>query len=111
MAASKLIDHPRNGERIAAVDAVFAGVAWAPTRGIDRVEVRIDDGAWLEAEITEPLSSAAWGQWKLDMPVEVGEHSVTVRATDGQGETQTSEETRSDPDGATGHHQISFKAV
>jgi DMSO/TMAO reductase YedYZ molybdopterin-dependent catalytic subunit len=105
------IDHPRSGERISAPDTVFAGVAWAPTRGIARVEVRLDDGDWMEAELTTPLSGDAWVQWKLAVPVEPGEHTVSVRATDGTGSTQTAEEQRPAPDGATGHHRIEFRAV
>ncbi len=105
------IDHPRRGERVAAPDAVFAGVAWAPTLGIDRVEIRIDDGPWVDAELTAPLSGDAWVQWKRALPVEPGNHTVTVRATDGRGETQTPERSRPDPDGATGHHSIDFRAV
>ncbi len=105
------IDHPRRGERIAAPDAVFAGVAWAPTKGIDRVEIRIDDGPWLDAELTTPLSGDAWVQWKRAIPVDPGTHTVTVRATDGTGATQTAERSRPDPDGATGHHSIDFRAV
>jgi DMSO/TMAO reductase YedYZ molybdopterin-dependent catalytic subunit len=105
------IDHPRQGERISAPDAVFAGVAWAPTKGIDRVEIRIDDGPWVDAELTTPLSGDAWVQWKRVLPVEPGSHTVTVRATDGTGGTQTAERSRPDPDGATGHHAIDFRAV
>jgi hypothetical protein len=105
------IDHPRRGERISAPDAVFAGVAWAPGRGISRVDVRVDAGDWIEAELTTPLSGDAWVQWRVAIPVDPGEHTVTVRATDGTGATQTSETQRPAPDGATGHHRVDFRAV
>ena len=105
------IDHPRKGERIAGPDTIIAGVAWAPTRGIEKVEVRVDDGPWTEAELTVPLSGDAWVQWKLAMSVEPGEHFAYVRATDGSGMTQTEESSRPAPDGATGYHKIGFVAV
>jgi hypothetical protein len=36
-----------------------------------------------------------------------GEHEIRVRATDGDGETQTDEIAPPNPDGATGWHTIS----
>jgi hypothetical protein len=105
------IDHPRNGEEISGVDTVIAGVAWAPTRGVARVEVRVDGGEWLEAELTTPLSDQAWVQWKVDHPVAAGRHLVEVRATDGTGETQTADVQAPAPNGATGYHEITFSAV
>jgi hypothetical protein len=35
-----------------------------------------------------------------------GEHTIRVRATDGDGVVQTDEQSRPDPDGARGHHTI-----
>ncbi|MEA2651543.1 MAG: hypothetical protein QOI85_1264, partial [Chloroflexota bacterium] len=35
-----------------------------------------------------------------------GDHVISVRATDGEGEVQTDERTRPAPDGARGHHTI-----
>src|SRR5262245_19484066 len=40
------IDTPIPGARFSAATVPIAGVAWAQHRGIDRVEVRIDDGEW-----------------------------------------------------------------
>lgn len=102
------IDHPRKGQEIAENPVVLAGVAWAPTRGIDRVEVQLDDGEWIEAELTTPLSGKAWVQWKAEIPTVSGKHQARVRATDGTGTTQTPLESRPAPDGATGYHEISF---
>ena len=102
------IDHPRSGRRIPGDPAVIAGVAWAPLKGIDRVEVSIDDGPWAEAELSVPLSDAAWVQWKLETPLATGEHFVEVRATDGTGETQTEVRSRPAPNGATGWHGVAF---
>jgi DMSO/TMAO reductase YedYZ molybdopterin-dependent catalytic subunit len=84
----------------------IAGVAWAPTRGIERVEVRIDDRPWREATLAAALDVDSWRQWFLRWDATPGRHVIAVRATDGSGETQTDERTRVDPDGASGHHTI-----
>jgi DMSO/TMAO reductase YedYZ molybdopterin-dependent catalytic subunit len=102
------IDHPRKGQEVAEDPLVLAGVAWAPTRGIDRVEVQLDNGEWIEAQLTSPLSDKAWVQWKVEVQAGPGKHQARVRATDGTGETQTPNESRPAPDGATGYHEISF---
>jgi DMSO/TMAO reductase YedYZ molybdopterin-dependent catalytic subunit len=104
------IDVPRRGELVNGQPAVFAGVAWAPLKEIERVEVQIDDGPWLEAELSTPLSEAAWVQWRLETPVAPGEHHARVRATDGTGATQTETRTPPAPDGATGWHSVRFVA-
>jgi hypothetical protein len=83
-------------------------VAWAPDRGIARVEVQLDDTPWQEAALSVPISDATWVQWKLDATVAAGDHRLRVRATDRTGETQTEIETRPDPNGARGWHTIKF---
>ncbi len=102
------IDRPRRGERVTENPLVLAGVAWAPTRGIAKVEVQINDGEWLECELTSPLSDRAWVQWRAEVPATPGEYRVRVRATDGDGETQTAERSRPAPNGATGYHDTTF---
>jgi len=102
------IDLPRG--RAPAGPTMIAGVAWAPTRGISAVEVQIDDEPWRAAELSQPLSSAAWVQWRVTWDVAAGRHVARVRATDGQGSVQTAERTRPAPDGARGYHEIQFTA-
>ena len=85
---------------------VIAGVAWAPTRGIERVEVRVDTGPWQEATLAAPLSVDCWRQWFLPWDVAPGRYVIAVRATDGTGETQTAERTDVAPNGASGHHTV-----
>lgn len=105
------IDKPKSGETLPAGSVVAAGVAWAPTRGIARVEVQVDEDPWVEAELTEPLSEDAWVQWKAELAVGSGSHLLKVRATDGDGITQTSDLARPAPDGATGWHTIDFSVA
>ncbi len=100
------IDTPRHNARIAPVRRAIAGVAWAPTRGISKVEVQVDDGPWLEAVLSEPLSDDTWRQWMLEWDPVPGTHVIRVRATDGDGVLQDSELRPPAPDGATGWHTI-----
>jgi DMSO/TMAO reductase YedYZ molybdopterin-dependent catalytic subunit len=83
-----------------------AGVAWAPDRGISRVEVQVDDGAWSESELSAPISDATWVQWLYRWDAQPGNHTLRVRATDGAGEVQTDRVTEPAPDGARGHHAV-----
>jgi DMSO/TMAO reductase YedYZ molybdopterin-dependent catalytic subunit len=103
------IDVPRHGSTVDGGQVVVAGVAWAPTRGIAGVEVRIDGGDWVAAEVSEPLGDAAWVQWRATVQAEPGTtHTCEVRATDGTGETQTDTVRPPAPDGATGWHRVEF---
>ncbi len=99
------IDTPRNGTSVAAGRVAIAGVAWAPDRGIARVEVAID-GVWQDAKLTTPISDATWVQWLVAWDATPGSHAIVVRATDGSGAVQTAERTPPAPDGARGNHAI-----
>ncbi len=100
------IDTPRRGASVPAGLIPLAGVAWAPNLGIERVEVRIDGGEWLEATLGESLGINAWRQWVLRWDAPPGRHRIEVRATDGSGETQIEQRTPVAPDGASGWHTI-----
>jgi len=92
-----------------AVDGMIpvGGIAWAGDRGIQRVELQVDDGEWVEATLrTPPLSTLTWVQWRYDWPMVSGRHTFRVRATDGTRTLQTAEEHGTRPDGATGYHQM-----
>ena len=100
------IDVPRDGQTVDVGEAVIAGVAWAPTRGIEQVEIRIDEGPWQEATLAARLDVDCWRQWFLPWEADPGVHRIAVRATDGDGEVQTDERTPVAPDGASGRHDI-----
>lgn len=102
------IDVPPRNTQIPAGPMKIAGVAWAPDRGISRVEVSIDDGDFADATLSVPISDATWVQWELPWTATSGSHTATVRATDGTGEVQTETVTRPDPNGARGWHRIPF---
>jgi DMSO/TMAO reductase YedYZ molybdopterin-dependent catalytic subunit len=101
------IDTPQSNARLAPGLHQMAGVAWAPSRGISKVEVQLGEGAdWVEAELSEPLSQNSWLQWAVEWDAPPGTHQIQVRATDGEGNLQTDEIRQPAPDGATGWHRI-----
>jgi hypothetical protein len=69
--------------------ADVGGIAYAGSRGVSRVEVRVDEGEWLEATLRAPLSETTWVVWRVQLPVSQGDHAFAVRAFDGQGQPQT----------------------
>jgi DMSO/TMAO reductase YedYZ molybdopterin-dependent catalytic subunit len=99
------IDTPRYGARLAAGPVRIAGIAWAPDRGISKVEVAVD-GTWRTAVLSTPISDATWVQWVADWDATSGDHEILVRATDGTGTVQEVRSTPPAPDGARGWHTI-----
>jgi DMSO/TMAO reductase YedYZ molybdopterin-dependent catalytic subunit len=105
------IDVPRHRAQVAAGEVIVAGVAWAPDRGVARVEVSINGNAWTDAELSTPISDATWLQWIYRWNAQRGPNQIQVRATDGSGEIQTARQTQPAPDGARGHHTIDVNVV
>ena len=96
------IDLPRGSVSVG--QTAVAGVAWAMDGdGISRVEVSIDDGPWQDAQLADQPTPRTWRQWWLEWTATPGEHAIAVRATNGMGETQTSEIREVVPSGATGY--------
>jgi DMSO/TMAO reductase YedYZ molybdopterin-dependent catalytic subunit len=98
------IDTPRSKADSGTV--VVAGVAWAQHRGISAVELRVDDGEWRPCRLSDVATTDTWRQWLLEWDAEPGDHTLTVRATDGDGTPQTSDVQGVIPDGATGLHSV-----
>jgi hypothetical protein len=71
----------------------IGGIAHAGAKGISKVEIQIDDAPWQAAELREPLSELTWVLWRYDWPFAAGTHWLAVRAYDGQGRLQETEET------------------
>ena len=91
---------------------MLGGTAWAQQRGIATVEVRIDDGDWREAELGAEVTPDTWVQWSLRWEeASPGDHSIMVRATDGEGEVQTEERANPAPDGSSGWHTVRCTVV
>lgn len=100
------IDTPKPFARPKTGTVVIAGVAWAQHRGIEKVEVRIDDGPWNEADLAAQDTTDTWRQWSYRWNATPGTHTLTVRATDQRGRTQTEKRASTMPDGASGWHSV-----
>jgi hypothetical protein len=78
------------------------------------VEVRFDGGEWQPTQLVPNTvakgsnATDAWVQWTAEWNAIPGEHSIEVRATDTKGTVQTADVAPVAPDGATGHHHVSF---
>jgi DMSO/TMAO reductase YedYZ molybdopterin-dependent catalytic subunit len=99
---SSRIDTPRLDKQIDAGPTKIAGVAWAQTVGIAKVEVSIVDGPWQPATLATAINEDTWVQWYVDWEATSGTHYVAVRATDKQGNLQIKERAPIAPDGSSG---------
>jgi DMSO/TMAO reductase YedYZ molybdopterin-dependent catalytic subunit len=102
------IDVPGNGGIVKIGDLSLAGVAFAGTRGIGKVEFSTDGGAsWSEATLAPPLSPLTWVLWSATWaPATEGAYVLKVRATDGTGARQESRGAPSYPSGASGYDTV-----
>ncbi|WP_211208738.1 molybdopterin-dependent oxidoreductase [Aeromicrobium marinum] len=107
---SSRIDVPESFQTFP-VDAVrVGGVAWAQNVGIERIEVQVDGGEWVDAELAAQDSIDTWRQWSWQWDdATPGNHQLTVRATNADGETQTSDRVPIAPNGSTGLHSVQFR--
>ena len=104
------IDTPKGSSTVPAGKVTVSGISWAQHTGIDKVEVRLDQGAWQPAELSAEVSNDTWRMWWIDFDLPKGEHQVSARATDKSGYTQTDRLADVVPDGATGWHTITCSA-
>ena len=80
------------------------GIAYSGAKGISRVEVRVGEGEWVEAELRDPLADTTWVVWRYDWPLKQGEFTFEVRTYDGDGNMQSDRDRGTKPSGATGIH-------
>jgi DMSO/TMAO reductase YedYZ molybdopterin-dependent catalytic subunit len=85
----------------------IGGIAFSGARGISKVEVRVDGGAWEPAKLRTPLSETTWIIWRYEWPFEDGEHTFEVRSAEGDGTPQIEEQGDNRPSGATRIHSRS----
>jgi DMSO/TMAO reductase YedYZ molybdopterin-dependent catalytic subunit len=103
------IDVPRSNQKVPMGPVVFGGVAWAQNRGVRAVEVRVGDGGWQPAQLGASYSNQTWRLWSFPWDAKnIGKQTISVRATDNTGATQTEAQASPVPDGATGWHTINF---
>ena len=99
---SSRLDTPSIGEAVPAGKIPIAGVAWAQSVGIERVEVKIDEGDWMPATMSTPINDDTWVQWFMEWDATPGTHYVAVRAVNKNGDLQIEERAPIAPDGSTG---------
>ena len=68
----------------------LTGAAWSDGTPLKKVEVRIDDGEWIQAEIDrKQRSKYSWSFWSHDWTDPApGEHTLVSRAIDAEGRVQ-----------------------
>ncbi|MGD8193025.1 molybdopterin-dependent oxidoreductase [Herbiconiux sp. P18] len=99
---SSRIDTPRVDKQVVAGPAKIAGVAWAQTVGIERVEVQIDNGDWQPATLSTAVNVDTWVQWYVDWTPTAGTHYIAVRAVDKAGNLQIEDRAPIVPNGTSG---------
>jgi len=104
------IDVPSGGAQVAAGRVRVGGSAWQQNIGIRAVEVQLDGGAWQPANLGRPSLKDTWVQWDATLDVPSGDHQLRVRATNDDGEVQTSVRAAPAPNGASGWDTVSFSA-
>jgi DMSO/TMAO reductase YedYZ molybdopterin-dependent catalytic subunit len=103
---SSRIDTPKPFSTVAAGQTVIGGVAWAQHRGVARVEVRINGGAWQPARLGPDAGVDYWRQWYLPWDAPKGRHLVAVRAITVDGDVQTPVRRTPFPDGSSGIQEV-----
>ena len=100
------IDVPSGNATLRPGRTMIAGVAWAQHKGIDAVEVRLNNGPWRRATLAPVPGIDCWRQWYLPWDARPGRHVIQARATDATGYTQTGVLSPPEPNGATGYPTV-----
>jgi DMSO/TMAO reductase YedYZ molybdopterin-dependent catalytic subunit len=100
------IDVPKPLSQVKAGRITVAGVAWAPAKGIAKVEVSADNGPWQKATLAASGGIDTWRQWMWGWDARPGLHNLRVRATDNSGATQTPQRAYPVPNGASGWDSV-----
>lgn len=105
---STRIDTPRALAQLDQGENVIGGVAWAQQNGgVAKVQVRIDGGAWTDAELGPSAGNDYWRQWFYRWDAtESGRHTLAARVIDGNGNTQDSSRSLPFPEGASGIQEV-----
>lgn len=100
------IEVPRPLSTVAPGAIAIAGTSWAQHRGIDGVEVQVDDEPWGKARLGKVPSADTWRQWWIPWMAKTGRHTIRVRAADGTGQVQSEARIAPFPSGAQGWHEV-----
>ncbi|HEY3061679.1 MAG TPA: molybdopterin-dependent oxidoreductase [Chloroflexota bacterium] len=108
------IDVPGDGTVLLDGPQRVAGIAYAGDRGIETVEFSVDGGkSWDEASFVEPAAGKdAMVRWEGSFNLAPQSSlTIVVRATDGNGDVQSSQFVLPQPDGASGRHAVTVYAA
>jgi DMSO/TMAO reductase YedYZ molybdopterin-dependent catalytic subunit len=105
------IDVPKSYPDVRLGAGTVAGMAWAQHRGIEKVEVQVDNGPWQTATLASWNNPDTWRQWRLGWTAPAGSHNLAVRATDATGAVQVAANAPPAPDGATGYDTESVQVT
>ncbi|WP_109506777.1 molybdopterin-dependent oxidoreductase [Nocardioides speluncae] len=103
---SSRIDTPKPLATLDPGQTVIGGIAWAQHRGIAKVEVRIDGGAWQAAKLGPSAGIDYWQQWYLPWEATSGSHMLACRATTKDGDVQTAVRATPFPAGSSGIQEV-----
>jgi DMSO/TMAO reductase YedYZ molybdopterin-dependent catalytic subunit len=93
-------------------DVLVTGTSWMQHTGISKVQVRVDNGEWHDADLGGQPTKDSWRLWSWQWAdATEGDHTLQCRAVDALGRTQTEELADVVPDGATGWHTVSCTIV
>lgn len=85
----------------------ISGVAWAPAHGgVAGVDLRVDDGPWVAAELADDLGPDSWRRWRAPLDLAPGTHALAVRCRGGDGTVQAGTGRPPYPSGADGFHRV-----
>ncbi len=114
---NSLIQSPPDNAKVGVGRRVeIEGVAYGSPRKITKVEVRIDGGDWMPAQIVNGPNNLTWTQWWAEwVPTTTGSHQVAVRATDESGFVQSHDNSgifgSDSRDGTDAIHAINLQAI
>jgi hypothetical protein len=98
-------DHIRSDNGL----VTLGGYAFAGVRGISGVELNIDNAGWQPVQLKEPSFDITWRPWRFPSHFTPGDHSLSVRATDGSGLQQSAESLPPHPSGASGWQTLRLR--
>ena len=87
---ARVTRRPADNAEVVATKAY--GAAWDDGTGIERVEIKVDDGPWQTAKLdVEPRAKHSWVFFSADVgPLTLGKHTLVSRAIDVNGRIQPS---------------------
>lgn len=87
-----IIVKPLPGAALRGQNLEACGYAWAGPQAVQKVEIRLDGGAWRAAHLLSQPEPLTWVAWSFAGPLDrPGKHTIQSRATSASGETQPAE--------------------